>query len=445
MTVSRKKDGTMVKSLFDMRSREILEKVIAADYIELEIFEKEIRAHICKIESVSACKTIDISDVVQCREVETVSISSELLAAGGEEYVQLSFFDLMNEVTHQKSIESIYKIVSLFSGAGMLDYPFKQDSKYKILLANDIGKGQAASYVANIGNMLVKKDIRELNIIPAADLVLGGPSCKPFSNCNRSTRLMNHPDYFLIKEYIRIVKQANPKVFVIENVPAFVTTADGMILEDIMNQLSNYEYSVTKLVDSDVGGYTTRKRVIIIGSKIGKIELTPSLSDAQNSKTGIFEFCNSAVNRKTAKEALDKVDATWFNYGDYSVSNEATQERMAYVRDGHNWEDVPAHLTVKSQFCNYMRRLSPDEPAPAIVNVRKSLIMPPKQYVTGKERCLSVAECSALMGFPKEFRFLGTLDERQQQVANGVPYMIAKLIKDSVTKALDGFGKLAMI
>lgn len=423
MTVSRKKFGNKFKSLVDIRSKKVRDKISTADYIEVEIYANEIVAHICKVIAKSSCKHIDISDAVQCREVETIAISKEILAAGSEDFVQLSLFE--NSENHYKDfgkpINTLFKIVSLFSGAGMLDYPFKQDSRYKIILANDIGKGQELSYQANIGDVIMRKDIRDLKIIPSADVVLGGPSCKPFSNCNRQkTRLQDHPDYFLIKEYIRIVKQADPKIFVIENVPEFITTADGMILDDIMSNLSEYSFSVKKIVDCDVGGYTTRKRVIIIGSKIGSIEL-----DIPSSQT-----------YKTVKDAFDKVDAFWYNYNDFSHSSDFTKEKMSFVQDGHNWQDVPEHMRSRSMFANFLRRLDPNKPSPAIVNVRKSCIMPPRKYLRGEERSLSVAECSALMGFPKEFKFLGSLDDRQQQVANGVPYMIAKLIKDSVTNAL---------
>ena len=426
MTISRKRSADSYKSLIDIRAKDVLEKVSSADHIEVEFCKDTIVAHIYKKLSAQIqhlCKTIDISEVME--ETETIAIDRSVLSTGTDDFVQLSFIEGTD--TYYKrftpEIETVFKIVSLFSGAGMLDYPFAKDSRYKILLANDIGEGQVKSYRKNIGEMIVKKDIRELSIIPTADVVLGGPSCKPFSNCNRQkARLKDHPDYFLIKDYIRIVKQANPKVFVIENVPEFITTAEGMILEDIMLNLNDYTFTVKKVIDCDVGGYTTRKRILVIGSRIGEISLSDITLNKQN----------------TVKDALDKVDASWFNFNDFSSCREETRERMAYVRDGNNWQDVPEAMRKSSKFANYLRRLDPNAPAPAIVNVRKSIIMPPKQYIT-TERTLSVAECSALMGFPKEFVYMGTLDERQQQVANGVPFAIAKLVKTAVTKALLAF------
>ena len=419
MTVSRKKSGNIFKSLVDIRASAVVNKIKHCDHIELEILDDVIIAHICKAISISRNKIVDISQVLQCAETETIVIPK---TAVGDGFTQLSFFE-DNSNYYRKfgnEINQVFTVLSLFSGAGMLDYPFAKDDRFKIILANDIGSGQMESYKKNIGEVIIQKDIRELRIIPKCDVVLGGPSCKPFSNVNRSTRLEDHPDYFLIDEYIRIVKQANPKIFAIENVPAFISTADGLILDNIISKLNKYEFSVKQFVDCEVGGYTTRKRVVIIGSRIGK---------------AVFNDIKTTTY-KTAKEALDKVDATWFNYGDFSKSRDDTQERMAYVEDGHNWTDIPVHLRKKSKFADFMRRLSPDKPAPAIVNVRKACIMPPKAYIKDKERTLSVAECSALMGFPKEFIYLGTLDERQQQVANGVPLKIAEIIKNAVLNIL---------
>lgn len=66
----------------------------------------------------------------------------------------------------------------------------------------------------------MNNNIRELKIVPSSDVVLGGVSCKTFSNVNRQkSRLQDYPDHLLVKEYIRIVKQSNPKAIAIENVP----------------------------------------------------------------------------------------------------------------------------------------------------------------------------------------------------------------------------------
>ena len=60
--------------------------------------------------------------------------------------------------------------------------------------------------------------------------------------------------------------------------------------------------------------------------------------------------------------------------------------------------------------------------APTLVNWRKLPLIHP----TLRDRILSVAEAIALSGFGKDFIALGSLNERQQQIGNGVPYAIGK-------------------
>ena len=80
---------------------------------------------------------------------------------------------------------------------------------------------------------------------------------------------------------------------------------------------------------------------------------------------------------------------------------------------------------------NVYRRLSADEPSVTITNWRKVNLMPPVG-----NRILSVAEAAAIMGLNKDFRFFGSLNDRQQQVGNGVTLAIASFIKSIVKNSL---------
>jgi len=72
-----------------------------------------------------------------------------------------------------------------------------------------------------------------------------------------------------------------------------------------------------------------------------------------------------------------------------------------------------------------------DELAPSLANIRKSLILHPVY-----DRNISVSEAIALMGFDKDFSVKGTLGQKQQQVANGVPYAISNFIKKIIKRRL---------
>ncbi len=79
-------------------------------------------------------------------------------------------------------INKKYKVVSLFSGAGGLDLGFHQ-AGFDIIWANDIDKFAVQTYRENFDNDIVLGDINNIdfNTIPAADVVIGGFPCQPFS------------------------------------------------------------------------------------------------------------------------------------------------------------------------------------------------------------------------------------------------------------------------
>ncbi len=136
------------------------------------------------------------------------------------------------------------------------------------------------------------------------------------------------------------------------------------------------------------------------------------------------------TSKKTAGDALKKVDSSWYHYADITKASQDTMRKMAQVRPGHNYKDIPemAHLDRHS---NVYRRLSADEPAVTITNWRKVNLMPPEG-----NRILSVAEAAFLMGLDRNFRFCGNLNARQQQVGNGVTQAIASFVKSIVKNAL---------
>ena len=105
-----------------------------------------------------------------------------------------------------------------------------------------------------------------------------------------------------------------------------------------------------------------------------------------------------------------------------------------YVPQGGNWKDIPKDIFSYGPHTHsdIMRRLSYDEIAPTITNVRKNNIMPPEG-----DRCLSVAESTALMGLKKDFRLIGRLGAKQQMIANGVTQAIGKFVANTVLKQLD--------
>lgn len=141
------------------------------------------------------------------------------------------------------------------------------------------------------------------------------------------------------------------------------------------------------------------------------------------------------VNAKTVRDALEKVNANWYNYDDVTFPSEKTQQKMSYVKPGGNWRDIPPEIGGygPNTQSNIMRRLDPDKPSISLSNFRKSNILHPSE-----NRILSVSEAAAIMGLDKHFRFIcDSLSAKQQMVANGVTQAIGNFVKNAVLKKLD--------
>lgn len=211
------------------------------------------------------------------------------------------------------------KVLSLFSGCGGLDLGFKQQG-FNIVWAIDFDKAAVNTYKQNIGDHIICDDIRNVNYkdIPDCDLVIGGSPCQGFSNANRHTSFLDNPRNFLVREYIKVVKEKQPKVFVLENVPQILTAGNGQFKEEIFKALSNYEIEVKVLNAADYGVSQVRKRAIFIGSRIGKIT-----------------HPEKSINTyKTLSEALNDLNELVPNQNEFRNSKIDTIERMKQIPQG---------------------------------------------------------------------------------------------------------------
>ncbi|MFR1926884.1 MAG: DNA cytosine methyltransferase [Clostridium paraputrificum] len=440
LKISRKKSGKTLKSLIDLRSKNIIDNFKDTDYIKVEIKKDIITVEALSnnsSDSINSCKNVIelTKHISKCKVVEKIRINKQIIDKAVGEYVYKAPETILRNLEcdeysysgysctslseeELKGLESTIKVFSVFSGAGMLDYPLSKDGAFEIVKAIEYNRHACDSYRENIGDMIVEQDIRTFNLseAPECDVLWGGTVCTVFSNENRKARHDKHKDNDLLQVYINMAKYIkNLKVFVLENVPEILSAKGGKYFNNLKSELSEYDISTCILKDSDLGGFTNRKRAFIIGSKIGKVSL-----DIPKKRPG------------TVLEALNKVDESWYNYNDYTKPSEGTRERMSYIPKGGNWRDLPKELwqpsySLKKTHSNTLRRLELDKPCVALSNFRKTNLIHPTL-----NRGLSVAEALALSGFNNDFKLKGTLANKQLSVANGVPYKMGEFIVKTI-------------
>ena len=178
--------------------------------------------------------------------------------------------------------------VSLFSGIGGFDLGFA-NAGFKNLVAVEADQDAADTYRANLINdcenygqeeppVLMERDITKVatwEILEAAGkgvggitAISGGPPCQGFSHIGKREEDDPRNEFYL--EMVRIVHQAKPVFFVMENVPGLATMKDGKAIMEVCENFAAGGYEVTweKVDAADYGVPQHRERVIVLGKRV---------------------------------------------------------------------------------------------------------------------------------------------------------------------------------
>ena len=444
-TVSRKKSGSKVKPLIDIRDKATLSKFQDFEQLKIEVLETEVR--------VTGYKRKESASVL----TKVISFSKFKREAKLQEAFQLSLsLDFVDQavgenVSHTISkhfddhsvMARVLRVVSLFSGAGFSDYGLLQakaeDLRFEVIQAYDFAEAACKTYAHNLGNHIKQQDITQLDPkdVPQAEVMFASPSCFGFSAHNRSgSEESKENQNDLTRRAAEIIKANKAcKVFIIENVKQMLTAEKGKYLQYFKELLSEFEITHGVLNSADFGAPQLRERAFIIGSKIGRIELPKPTHTPETYMTvaEALEGCHDGLPNMTGRE--DRVN-----------SGQATLEKIAKVPWGGNWRDLLPEYENELLFkkdgtprsshphSDIYHKLHPYKPARTITNFRKGCVSNPFT-----NRILTVREACRLMGLPDTYEILGKTAERIQQVANGVVPCVMTAIGHQVLKAFRNF------
>lgn len=162
----------------------------------------------------------------------------------------------------------VVKFVDLFCGIGGFHAALSQLG-HKCVFACDIDKDAAKVYEENFG-ISVHKDIRNCNNLPDFDILCAGFPCQPFSKSGAQSGFKDETRGTLFHEIMRIVKDSQPKVLFLENVPNLKSHDNGNTYEIIRKNIENegYKFWSTTLSPNNFGTPQIRKRLFMVAIKV---------------------------------------------------------------------------------------------------------------------------------------------------------------------------------
>jgi DNA (cytosine-5)-methyltransferase 1 len=319
-------------------------------------------------------------------------------------------------------------VVSLFSGAGGLDYGFAK-AGFTSVLAIDRDPAAIRTFNGNFaGNVARAGDLSELSPasftrwligLPAPRGVIGGPPCQGFSYGNTKAR-PDDPRNDLPFHYCEILGALNRRwsidFFVFENVLGLRSPRHRDRLQEIIRRFAEAGFKVAQAeLDAERFRVPQRRRRLFLVGING--DTFPGVS---------FEWPKGTDEFRTVRQAIEGLPEPILR------TPGLTADDIPY--HPNHWTMPPrSRRFVQHDFNGgrSFRQLEWDQPSWAVAYGNREIHIHPE----GRRR-LSILEAMLLQGFPRKFVIHGNFSEQVQQVSNAVPPPVARSVAAAIRKQL---------
>ena len=185
--------------------------------------------------------------------------------------------------------------VDLFAGCGGLALGFVMEG-FEAVGAVEIDPDAAETYALNIDDRIHVADIASVRKWPTAQVVIGGPPCQGFSQLGN--RDPNDPRNQLWREYVRVLRATGAVVFVMENVPQLLNSPQFVSFREVV-EAEGFHVVEEVLNAADYGVPQTRRRAIVIGSRLGEPDMPVKTHGPQGKIDQPYVDVQSAFARPT--------------------------------------------------------------------------------------------------------------------------------------------------
>jgi DNA (cytosine-5)-methyltransferase 1 len=341
-------------------------------------------------------------------------------------------------MTNPRSPE-IFKLLSLFSGAGALDCGFEMTGRFHTqacielepIFCRTLRGNQQRGFIsgASIFNEDVATTCKDKILNACFDGkpptgIIGGPPCETFS-VRGTKKGLGDSRGMLVFAFLEWVSVLKPRFFMMENVPPLARLNDGATLSALSENARSAGYTVTHAIlnAADFGAATKRQRLFLIGM-LGKSSFT--FPEPTHSAAADLLFRQPYVTVGEVLKGLPELGWTepGTPQGHIGVRHKPHVEaRFATLKQGQ--QDNIRKRT----------RLHLGRPSPTLV--AGNLIQTRSHIHPTEPRELTNRESARIHGFPDEFVFEGGHAAMGKQIANSVPIPLARALAQAIATDLD--------
>ena len=373
--------------------------------------------------------------------------------------------------------------IDLFAGAGGLSLGFEQ-AGFDVAAAVEVDPVHCAVHKFNFPDTatiphpietLTGSDILEAARIDgrAVDCVFGGAPCQGFSLIGH--RALDDPRNGLVRDFVRVVGEIEPRAFVFENVKGLTIGRHREFLDELIHEFSRIGYVVRVpwrvLNAAHFATPQNRERLILLGARKG--DLLPDypaplteIPSPQQRIVGLPEgpTCSDALRDLPDVDEIEELitsDSTPIaDFGEpseYAALLRCLSDDAWHYGYAREWDPGVLTSSARTEHTAISRRrfraTEPGTVEPisrffklsefgvsntlrAGTDGARGAFTSPRPIHYLYDRCITVREMARLHGFPDWFRFNVTKWHGGRQIGNAVPPPLARVIAGQVIHAL---------
>ncbi len=360
-----------------------------------------------------------------------------------------NYLDILNEGWQQHLAPrdaNAPTVISTFAGCGGSSLGYSM-AGFRELLAVEWDNNAVETFALNFPDVpIYHGDIAACSVddvlertgltVGALDVFDGSPPCQGFSTAGK--RLLDDPRNQLFREYVRLLRGLQPKVFVMENVSGMVKGKMKLVFAECLRELKASGYRVSARLMNAMYFHVpqSRQRMIFIGVR-EDLGIDPSHPIVQSRPVSVGNALPWLLR-------IVYPGSSGYNRGTETVidRNGVSPAVMAEGYFGDTLNGTNKYFVEAQVIGNvsYREKLQPlTLPAPTITAT------PPDASVSLasggmviEQRKFTIPEVQRIGSYPDQFRFTGSYNDQWARIGNSVPPFFMRAIAQHIRTEILG-------